>query len=166
MSDTGIIVYSRSGHSKRLADRLGRELNADVVEIAAPRYASAVIGYARAGFDSIRQNTSRHELQLASLSGFDRVVLCGPVWTSYPAVPLRALLRSDAGFPRVVGLFLTCGAQSAPGQAFAAAATDLGRPLAATAVLPNSAEDTDQEDAVIADFIRDLEPGRLSLVRD
>ncbi len=163
---TGIIYYSRSGHSKRLADRLKNELNGEFLEIVAPKYASRVIGYARAGYDSLKQRASDRPPPLPSLSEFDRVVLCGPVWTSYPAVPLRNLLRSGVDFPSSVSLFLTSGAHSPASKAFAAASSDLGRPFAATASLPNSAENTAQEERIITTFLTDLEGVSLSVVRN
>ncbi|MFK7837430.1 MAG: flavodoxin family protein [Sulfitobacter sp.] len=154
---TAIIYYSRSGHSKRLAERLAREMNAELLEIVAPAYAGRLYGYARAGFDSLRQRKAGRPPPLPSLAEFDRIVLCGPVWTSYPAVPLRDLLRSGAIQPASVSLFLTSGAHSPASAAFDAAAADLGRSFAATASLPNSAENTAVEERLIAQFLADLE---------
>lgn len=56
--DLCIAYYSRSGHSKRLAEKLAGELHTDLIEIAAPTYAGGILGYMRAGYDSLRQKGS------------------------------------------------------------------------------------------------------------
>ena len=129
---TAIICYSRSGHSRRVAERLAHALDARLIELNAPVYKGA-LGYMRAGFQSLRQTGHLAPQSFTTLEDFKRIVLCGPVWTSYPAIPLRALLRSDIPLPRSVSLFLTSGSHSPAQKAFDTAEADLGRPLTATA---------------------------------
>ncbi len=161
--DLCIAYYSRSGHSKRLAEKLAGELHTDLIAIAAPTYAAGILGYIRAGYDSLRQKGSLAPQAFASLAAYQHVILVGPVWTSYPAVPLRALMRSEDCLPQSVSVFLTSGGQSAEEKAFAAGVSDLGRPFVATGVLPNSAEGTEQEDRAIATFLPELkEPSALA----
>jgi hypothetical protein len=155
-SDLCIAYYSRSGHSKRLAAKLAAELHAEVIEIKAPAYAGKPLGYMRAGFDSLRQKGVLRPQSFTSLATFRHVILVGPVWTSYPAVPLRALMRGGDGLPQAVSLFLTCGSHSPPQKAFAAGVADLGRPFVATAALSNSADGTAQEGHAIAAFLPEL----------
>lgn len=154
---TAIVFYSRSGHSKRLAQRLNDKLHGDLLEIRAPSYEAQFVGYARAGYDSLRLRDMPIAQAMPSVADFDRVILCGPIWTSYPAVPVRSLLRSGLSASQTIGLFLTSGGQSPAHKAFAAAQVDLGRPLAAMYLLPNAAEDTDEEDRILAAFLADLE---------
>lgn len=161
--DLCIAYYSRSGHSKRLAEKLAGELHTDLTEIAAPTYAGGILGYMRAGYDSLRQKGSLAPQAFTSLAAYRHVILVGPVWTSYPAVPLRALMRAEDGLPHSVSIFLTCGGHSAEEKAVAIGVSDLGRPFVATGVLPNSAEGTAQEDRAIATFLPELkEPSALA----
>lgn len=160
--DLCIAYYSRSGHSKRLAAKLAEELHADLTEIAAPTYAGGIVGHMRAGYDSLRQKGMLGPQSFTSLAEYQHVILVGPVWTSYPAVTLRALMRSRGQLPQAVPLFLTCGAHSPPPAAIAEGVVDLGRPFVATAILPNDTEHTTQEDRAIAAFLPELtEPGAL-----
>jgi len=152
-SNTGIVFYSRSGHSERLASILSTQLNGTLVRLSAPRYESGYFGYMRAGYDSLRQKCVLAPQSFASLAKFDQVVICGPVWTSYPATPIRAVLRADVGLPERVALFLTSGGHSPAKKAWAVAAQDLGHPLVATAVLGNSVEGTNQERQIIDQFL-------------
>jgi hypothetical protein len=157
-----IAFYSRSGHSRRLAAKLAEELHADEAEITEPKYSGPILGYMRAGFDSVRQKGALASQAFDTLTKYRHVILVGPVWTAYTAVPLRALIRQGDALPQAVFLFLTSGAHSPPLKAFAVGAADLGRPFAATGVLPNSAEDTVQEDRTIAQFLPELkEPDAL-----
>ena len=107
-SKIGIVVYSRSGHSRRLAKKLADTLDATIIELNAPGYKGA-FGYMQAGYESLRQTCTLAPQSVTSLSDYDRIILCGPVWTSYPAAPLRGLLRSDITLPESVSLFLTSG---------------------------------------------------------
>lgn len=62
---------------------------------------------------------------------YDLVLIGGPIWTSYPALPIRALLAGKPELPERVGLFLTYGGHSSPDKAIAEVAADvaLTRPL-------------------------------------
>ena len=152
---TGIVFYSRSGHSEQLASILSKRLNGTLVRLSAPRYDSSFFGYVRAAYDSLRQICVLAPQSFTSLAEFDQVVICGPVWTSYPATPIRALLKTDGALPQRVALLLTSGGHSPAKKAWAVAARDLERPLAATAVLGNSLEGTDQEQQIIDQFLDD-----------
>ena len=158
---TAILYYSRSGHSKRLATRLASDLQGTLMEVNAPAYATPVIWYLRAGFDSLRQKWSPAPQSFSDLQAFDLVILCGPVWTSYPAAPLRAILSDKAQLPPDVALFVTSGGQSPAQKAYSVGEADLGRPFAATATLPNGFEGTDREEEIVGRFLADLQAARI-----
>lgn len=156
-TDTGIVFYSRSGHSKRLAQRLNEELHGTLLEICAPTYEVPFFGYARAAYDSLRQRDMPISQPMPSVADFGRVIIRGPVWTSYPAVPLRTFMRAGLQGPKTIGLFLTHGGHSPAHKAFAAALVDLGRPFAAMGSVSNADEGSEQEGRIIASFLADLE---------
>lgn len=158
-SNTGIVFYSRSGHSARLARILAERLNGALIELSAPRYASGAFGYMRAAYDSLRQKCLLAPQSFASLAKYDQVIFCGPVWTSYPATPIRAVLRTDVGLPQRLGVVLTSGSHSPAQKAWATAEQDLGRSFAAKAVLANSQEGTAKEDQILERFLDDLKAG-------
>ncbi|MFL4471131.1 flavodoxin family protein [Tateyamaria armeniaca] len=160
-SRTGIVFYSRSGHSKRLAERLREVLDGELQEIQAPAYSRPIWGFARAGFDSLRQRDMPGSHPLPEVAGYDRLILCGPVWTSYPATPLRTYLRAGLPLPQTVGLFLTSADHSPAQKAFDVAEKDLGRSFTAVQSLSNADEGTGKEDDAIAAFVSDLERAEL-----
>lgn len=151
---TGIVVYSRSGHSLRIAQKLAKALDGTVIELVAPKYGGAV-GYVRAGYHSLKQTCTLAQQSFDFLTEYDRIILCGPVWTSYPATPLRGLLLSGK-LSQPVSLFLTNGDHSPAQKAFDIGAADFGRPFVATASLANAFEETEQEDRIFKKFLNDL----------
>ncbi len=164
-SQTAVVFYSRTGHSKRLAERLAQQVQGQLLEIAAPAY-GGIFGYMRAGYNSLKQSAGAGRVALPSLAGFDRAIVCGPVWTSYPSVPLRNQLRAMQDHAGGVALFLTSGAHSPPDKAFETGAADLGRAFVATACVPNGAEGTDEENRMVGEFLRQFRASQPAHAQD
>lgn len=154
---TVIVFYSLSGHSARLASKLAGLLPAALVELDAPAFSRGFLGYLKAGISSIRQTRHAAPQKFTTLATFDHLILCGPVWTSFPATPLRGLLCSEIPLPARVSLFLTCGQPDRPTKAFDVAQADLGQLFHATAYVPNAAEDTAEEDRALDTFVKALD---------
>lgn len=109
-----IVFYSRSGTTRRLAAALAQRLDAEVAEIRCERYGRGVFGFMRAAYDSLRGNLPPVETSQKVTGDYDIALLGAPVWTSHPAVPLRAFLQSSPDLPARVALFLTYDGHSAP----------------------------------------------------
>lgn len=127
-----IVYYSRTGTTRTLAEALAERLNADVVEIRCDRYKGGIFRYLRAGYDSVKGNLPAIEMPETDLMAYDLVLLGGPIWTSYPALPLRAFLAAKPALPARVGLFLTSGGHSPQEKAIAETEPLLNAPLVAS----------------------------------
>ena len=114
MRNTLIVYYSRTGTTRRLATALAERLGADMAEIHCPRYRPGMLRYLRAGYDSVKGNLPPIEAPKIEARTYELVLLGAPVWTSHPALPLRAFLAHAPLLPARVGLFLTYGGHSAP----------------------------------------------------
>ncbi|TQV82236.1 flavodoxin family protein [Denitrobaculum tricleocarpae] len=125
-----IIYYSRTGTTKKLAKVLAEMLNADLAEIRCDRYRPGIFRYLRAGYDSVRIKLPPIRFPPMAPHDYDLVLIGGPVWTSYPALPLRSFLAHPPGLPPRIGLFLTYGGHSDPVVAFEAMAASLSQPVA------------------------------------
>jgi len=147
-----IVCYSKTGHSRHVAEQLSEVLDADIYALMTARYVFPLLGFLRAGFDSIRRAPAPLTHPLPDIKGYDAAIICGPVWTSYPAVPLISYMQQTSYLPPVVGLLLTSGEQSPPEKAYAMAEEVLGRAFAAQEVIPNSIEDTPAMHDKIARF--------------
>ena len=114
MAKVLIVYYSRTGTTKALAAALAERLNADTVEIRCPRYRPGMFRYLRAGYDSVKGDLPPIDMPRVAARDYDTVLLGAPIWTSHPALPLRAFLAQAPDLPARVGLFLTHGAHSPP----------------------------------------------------
>ena len=139
MSNALIVYYSRTGTTEALATALAERLGADVARIGCDRYRPGPIRYLRAGWDSVRGNLPPIDVPPVDTSAYDLVLLGAPIWTSHPALPLRAYLATAPDLPARVGLFLTYGGHSPPETAIAEVETLLAGPLAQTLALQNTA---------------------------
>ncbi len=151
-----IIYYSRTGTTRKLATALAGALDADIYEIGCERYRPGVLRYLRAGYDSLRGNLPQIEAPSISADDYDLLLLGAPVWTSYPAVPLRAYLAGTPKVPAKVGVFFTYGGHSPATAAFDGVAEALHKQPVATLALKAEAVAADSLAEEIAPFVRQL----------
>lgn len=161
MTRTAILYYSRSGTTKKLAEALGEALDAQVIAIGCPRYSGGWLGYVFAAVDSLRGRMPDIDIPAISWSDFDRVVLGSPIWTSYPATPLRSFLQGCPDLPGRVALFLTSGGHSPQEKAVEMVAGLLPKPLEATLALPEAQVKAGTIDAAVARFVAELDAGNV-----
>ncbi len=91
MNKLGVIYYTRSDNSKRVAEKIATKLSCELIQITDEINWKGLIGYLKAGFYSM---TKRHvDIQLSGdLDGFDEFVVVGPLWAGGLAPSLIAML--------------------------------------------------------------------------
>ena len=151
-----IVYYSRTGTTGKLASALAEALGADVHQIRCAQYRPGVLRYLRAGYDSVKGNLPAIQAPSIDAAHYDLLVLGAPVWTSYPALPLRAYLAGKPTVPPRVGVFFTYGGHSPAQTAFDGVAEALGQPLAAALALKAEALSRSTVETAIAPFVRQL----------
>lgn len=124
---TLILFYSRSGTTASAAHSLAEQLDADLGEIACNRYRVPFLGYARAGYDSLKRVLPPITVSSEHIASYDRLILGTPIWTSYPAAPMRAFLSQNTAWPNHIALFVTYGGHSQPNKALTEMASMLPR---------------------------------------
>lgn len=132
MPDVLILYYSRTGTTEALATALAEKLGADMARIGCDRYRRGPLRYLRAGWDSVRGTLPPIDVPPVDTGAYALVLLGAPIWTSHPALPLRAYLASAPVLPARVGLFLTYGGHSPPETAIQETQALLPARLAAT----------------------------------
>jgi len=156
---TLIIYFTRTGRTKRLAEHLARELNADIEKIRCPRYRLGLFGwwrYLMAGYNSVRGRLPRIRKLKADPMAYDLVLLGTPIWTSYPSLPMRSLLRKRPDLPARIAAFVTYGGQSEPDKAFDMMADLLGRPIDTRLAIQQHEGDLPDMEAKAQTFIERL----------
>ncbi|MCR9136395.1 MAG: hypothetical protein NXI27_10400 [Alphaproteobacteria bacterium] len=159
---TAIIYYSRTGTTRRMADALAAELDADIGEIQCPRYRRGPVRYLLAGYNSVKGNLPSIKDPAINPSSYDLVLIGTPVWTSHPSLPVRAYLAAKPSLPARIGLFVTHGGHSPAETALTELAALLPVPPAETIALQkDKVLSGDVSDRIHA-FARSLSSGPLT----
>lgn len=136
-----VVTYSKTGHSRRVADRVAQGLGVTPLEVTTPRYTWPVLGYVAAGRDAMR-GVAAPIHQTLDLPSDGTVLLVGPVWAGTPAAPLVTVLDALAAGDQRVAVILTCGDPEEKTGPIDKVAARLGRPLVASLVISNEAQNT------------------------
>ncbi|MFH1788535.1 MAG: hypothetical protein ABH834_04065 [Candidatus Altiarchaeota archaeon] len=104
---TLVAFYSRTGNTRRLAQALAAKLAADTDEITIPDNRSGILGFLKAGRESMLKKTPRINASSKNPSDYDVVVVGTPVWGSNLASPVRTYLRQNKGRIRKTAFFCT-----------------------------------------------------------
>lgn len=108
---TLILFYSRTGHTRRVAELLAERLAATPAEITCGAY-SPGLGALRQPFDVLLGLSPPIEVPELATQDWDLVIIGGPVWGARPAPPLRSYLRRCAASHRQMAIFVTCNGTS------------------------------------------------------
>ena len=91
MKKVGVIYYTRSGNSQRVAEKIAEKLGCELIQITDQINWKGLIGYLKAGFYSMTKRPV--EIQLSGdLDSFEEYVVVGPLWAGGLAPSLVALL--------------------------------------------------------------------------
>ncbi len=129
-----VVYYSRSGHTKQLAEQLARALSADLEAIADPTDRSGVRGYLRSGFEAGFQRIVPIAECTHDPNDYELVVVGTPVWNMSVSSPVRSYLHRYQDRLRKVAFFCTCGGSGGQ-RAFAQMARVCGLAPAATLIV-------------------------------
>ena len=102
-----VVYYSRTDTTRKLAEKIAGEINADIEEIKPKVNYHGKIGYVRGGKDAMSEKIIDLEELKYNPEDYDVVYIGGPVWASKAANPLISYLNQNSF--RNVKLFLTAG---------------------------------------------------------
>ncbi|MDA3815095.1 MAG: hypothetical protein PF549_01880 [Patescibacteria group bacterium] len=106
---TLIIYYSRTNTTKKIAEKVGEKLGAQLVEIKSPEMKKGFWGFLRAGKQALKKMLPEIEDIKVNLDEFDLIVIGTPIWAGTIASPLRTFLVQNKGKFKEVAFFCTCG---------------------------------------------------------
>lgn len=104
-----VVFYSRTNITKKLAERIASETNADIEEIKPVRDYDGKLGYARGGKDAISGKAVDLEALSYDPQDYDVVYLGTPVWASRMSSPLLSYIKQNDGKFKSVKFFVTAG---------------------------------------------------------
>ncbi len=128
-----IVYFSRSGHTRVLAEGIARALGADLEEIRDRTDRAGIVGWLRSGLEATVGVSVEIERPRHDPARYDAVIVGGPVWNSSVSTPVRTYLWLERDRLPALACFASFGgfgAQRALGQMEAVARR---RPIATIA---------------------------------
>ena len=105
-----VSYYSRTNITKRLAEHIAKETNADIEEIKPKVNYSGKLGYARGIKDSRSAKIIEIEDLKHNVEDYDVVYVGGPVWASKASNPVISYLKQNENKFKNVKFFMTAAA--------------------------------------------------------
>lgn len=121
-----VVYYSRTGTTRRVAERLARVLQGHATAIGDTRPRQGFMGYQRSLFEAVTGRSAAIQPLRKDLRDYDLVVVGTPVWGWHLSSPVRTFAREHAREIRRTAFFCTMGG-SGDRRAFAELRTLLGR---------------------------------------
>ena len=96
MTTYGVVYYTRTHNSQRVAEKIAGQLSCKLVQITDSINWKGLVGYLKAGFYSMTKRQVEIEW-LGDVEGVDEYVIVGPLWAGGLAPALISCLNQ---FPR------------------------------------------------------------------
>lgn len=104
-----VVYFSRTGYTKRVADRIAQAVGGDCEPIKERSGRTGFLGYWRSAREALRKTAADIEQSSANPHDYPLIVLGTPVWAGNMSSPMRAYIaRHRRDFGRVA-LFCTQG---------------------------------------------------------
>lgn len=158
MSDmrTLVVYYSRSGNSRNVAEEIALTLGgAEVEEIRDTVDRRGLRGYLRSFLEGMRGRKTQLASPGRNVSGYDLVIVGGPVWVGAPSSPVRTWLHAHRGEIHSIAFFLTHGGSAREKVLAKLSAVSGHSPIAELAVREREIG-TPEASAKIAAFVSDV----------
>ena len=102
-----LVFYSRTGHTRTIAEELSKELQCDTDEIIDTVKRSGPGGYLTSGKQATKRELTKIEPAKKDPSQYDIVIIGTPVWALTMSTPVRTYLTENKGKLGKVAFFLT-----------------------------------------------------------
>jgi len=75
-----VVFYSRTGHTKKVAEMIAKDLGADIEELVDKKNRSGIMAWLMAGRDGMKKVPTQIEPVKNDPSQYDLVLIGGPLW--------------------------------------------------------------------------------------
>jgi flavodoxin len=104
-----VAYYSRTGTTRKVAERISTLLGGDIEEIHDTKKRSGIIGWLRAGRDAGSKKLTTLEKVKNDPAVYDIVVIGTPIWNRTLSTPVRTYISQYKGSFKKVAFFRTAG---------------------------------------------------------
>lgn len=103
-----VVHYSRTGHTKLLAQQIAGALGADLEAITDRTNRGGVIGFLRSAYEAIRGRQPEIAPPAHDPAAYSMVIIGTPIWSGSMASPIRSYLARHRDALHAVAFFCTC----------------------------------------------------------
>ncbi len=150
-----VVYYSRTGNTRRAAERIAQSVSADLEELKEETERSGLRGYVSGGRDALRRRPAALLPVERDPSAYDLVIVGSPIWAFTLCPAVRTYLMQSAAAIKRAAFFCTHGG-GGPSRAYADAEMLLGQPLVATLSLRDRAVKSGDMNPLVDPFIQSL----------
>ena len=104
-----IVYYSRTGTTKKVADKLADKLKADKEEIIDFKNRKGAVGYIIGGKDAMTKKLTKINELKKNPENYDLLIIGTPVWAFTMAPAIRTFLIKIKDYNKKIALFFTAG---------------------------------------------------------
>lgn len=104
-----VVYYSRTGHTKTVAEAIADMLSCDKEKIVDTQNRSGPIGFLRSGFQARRKSLIKINPIEKDVSQYDLVIVGTPVWAGNVSSPVRTFLHKYKDQLKDIAFFSTHG---------------------------------------------------------
>lgn len=106
---TLVVYFSRSGHTRQVANEIAARCGADLEMIREPRSRAGGWGYLRSLWQALRHAAPPISAAVKNPADYDLVIIGTPIWSFGLAPPVRSYARQYATYFKQVAFFCTEG---------------------------------------------------------
>jgi flavodoxin len=140
-----VVYYSKSGTTKKIAERIAKKVNADIEALVDKKKRSGLIGWLVAGRDGMKKNATEIASVKYDPANYDIVIIGGPLWGFNSVAPAtRTYLAQNKDKIKKVAFFMTRGGSSPSDKALTDLKELYGRSVAETLDLRQGDIDSDE----------------------
>ena len=88
-----VVYFTRSGNSKRIAEKIGNKLSCQVIQITDNMNWDGVLGYIKAGFYASQNKAVDIKIH-ENISDSDELIVVSPLWAGGLAPAIRIFLKT------------------------------------------------------------------------
>jgi flavodoxin len=147
-----VVVFSLTGHTRRVGAEIAQRLGCPMVEITEPRPRRGALAYLRSGFESLFGRTPPIQPIGQNLRDFSLLVIGTPVWVGHVSSPVRSFLSTHRTNIGNLAAFCTMRGRDR-GNTFTDIASVAGKPPVATLAISEHELGSPQHAARLDEFI-------------
>lgn len=90
--DILIVYYSRTGTTKKVAEKLKKQFDCDIEEIYDRTSRKGLFGFIRSGYDARKEKMTAITGEVKDVSTYKTIVMCTPLWSGHVCSAIRTYI--------------------------------------------------------------------------